>query len=416
MMFFFKTSNRPWHSFSAVSLLSFSSGLPFLLTQGTLQTWLASIHVPISILGWLSLLNLPYVFKFLWAPYIDKIRLPWFSHRLSWIQLSQYTTILALLLLIAIQPGHLIGFIVIAYGIATLSATQDIVIDAYRIEQLDPSQYGLGISLTQLFYRIAMLASGAGVLILADYYSWEIAYGLMALLMMVISLLTLRCPYEKSTRHHTHKAKGGLWQAMTVWCQRPHVIAMILLIGTYTIADNLSATLLPAFLTQYLAMSLTKQAMLYKTWGLVALMAGTLMIGPCLKRWQHYTVLLQCALLLALSLLVLAWVTRYPQHQLLITVGITLNQFAHGASFSALTAWLFNCCKDSDFTATHYALCTALSALNRTFVGPIASTIVMTHGWYTLFMDACLLSIVPMGLIGYLSMQLKKHPAPTAMT
>ena len=167
-------------------LLSFSSGMPFYLTSRTLQPWLTLEGVSLTTVGLLSLVGLPYSVKFLWSPILDRFTFSGLGRRRGWMALSQLLLLGAIASMAFGRPGTSISFIaILALIIAFLSATQDIAVDAYRADVLDPHEMGAGAGITALGYRIALILTGGGAFILADYTSWPRVYLIMAAFMLV---------------------------------------------------------------------------------------------------------------------------------------------------------------------------------------------------------------------------------------
>ncbi len=184
------------HRFTIVTVLGFASGLPLALTGQAMQAWLTLDGIDIATIGFLSLVGLPYTFKFLWAPLMDRFELPWLGRRRGWLVLTQLLLAGALLLLSATTPAASIRvFALLAVAVAFLSASQDVVIDAYRTDVLPHAERGLGASLNVMGYRLAMIVSGGVALIWTDPaqgggWSWPQVYRLMALVMVGIAVLS----------------------------------------------------------------------------------------------------------------------------------------------------------------------------------------------------------------------------------
>ncbi|HET9645534.1 MAG TPA: MFS transporter [Burkholderiaceae bacterium] len=184
------------HRLFVVALLGFASGLPLALTGQAMQAWLSMEGLDIATIGFLSLVGMPYTFKFLWAPLMDRFELPWLGRRRGWLVLTQFALAGALLLMAGISPGTATrAFALLAVVVAFISASQDVVIDAYRTDLLHTSERGLGASLNVLGYRLAMILSGGVALIWTDPtqgggWNWPQVYRLMAMLMAVAALLS----------------------------------------------------------------------------------------------------------------------------------------------------------------------------------------------------------------------------------
>ncbi len=182
-----------WHRFVAVLVLGFASGLPLALVGGALQTWLTVEGLDLTTLGFITLVGVPYTCKFLWAPLMDRFEPPWLGRRRGWIVLTQLALCGALVLMSHVAPvSQLALFAAVAVGAAFLSASHDIVVDAYRTDVLQPEERGLGSTLSVLGYRVAMVISGGIALVWAQQWgSWPQVYRVMALTMAVCAVFSL---------------------------------------------------------------------------------------------------------------------------------------------------------------------------------------------------------------------------------
>ena len=185
-----------WWRAAVVSVLGFASGLPLALTGQAMQAWLSTSGLDVAAIGFMSLVGLPYTFKFLWAPLMDRFDLPWLGRRRGWLVLTQLLMTGALVLLASISPTDATrAFALMAVAVAFISASQDVVIDAYRTELLPPPERGLGASLNVMGYRLAMILSGGVAMIWTDAaqgggWSWPEVYRLMAGLMLVAAVIS----------------------------------------------------------------------------------------------------------------------------------------------------------------------------------------------------------------------------------
>ena len=181
---------------AAMLVLGFSSGLPLALTAGALQAWLTVEGISIRTIGYFALVGLPYTFKFVWAPLLDRFEPGWLGRRRGWILIFQLLLAAACFVLATLDPANAIPWIAtMAVVIAFLSASQDIVFDAYRADLLDPAERGAGAAVSVLGYRLAMLFSGGAALIIADQWlGWPNTYRLMGGCFIVLAAATLFCP------------------------------------------------------------------------------------------------------------------------------------------------------------------------------------------------------------------------------
>jgi len=180
---------------AAILMLGFASGFPLYLTSRTLQAWMTVAGVNLTAIGFFSLVSLPYSLKFLWSPFIDRFRLPFLGRRKGWLFVTQVALAATIAGMILQRPSQLLQLLAInAFLIAFLSATQDIVIDAYVTDISDASEVGAASGVKVLGYRIAMIATGGGALVIADFISWQTVYFLMGVLMLILAAVSTRVP------------------------------------------------------------------------------------------------------------------------------------------------------------------------------------------------------------------------------
>jgi MFS transporter, PAT family, beta-lactamase induction signal transducer AmpG len=227
------------HRFLVVTLLGFASGLPLALTGQAMQAWLSMEGLDVATIGFLSLVGLPYTFKFLWAPLMDRFELPWLGRRRGWLVLTQLVLAALLFVLAGTSPSSATrAFALLAVVVAFVSASQDVVIDAYRTDLLAPSERGMGSSLNVMGYRLAMILSGGIALIWTDPqqgggWDWPQVYRLMALLMLVAAVVSL----VALPKLHTPSAPKTVARNDVFG----FVAVMVAVIGGYLITDRLVA-------------------------------------------------------------------------------------------------------------------------------------------------------------------------------
>jgi len=376
-----------------VLLLGFSSGLPLGLTMGTLQAWFTIENVDIKTIGFLALVGQPYVYKFLWAPVIDKITPTFLGRRRGWMLITQISLIALLIFIAGFSPATtplVVG--VIALSIAIMSATQDIVIDAYRTELLPAEERGTGAAMAVAGYRIAVLVSGGLALILADYIGFRLVYISMAGFMGIGVLATLFCsePIHHKAAPQTF-VKACIEPFKEFW-SRKNAIALLVLIVLYKMGDAFAGSLTITFLLRGLEFSLKDIGYIYKTVGLVTTLVGVFWGGLLMARIGLYRSLLWFGFLQAITnflFMVLAWAGK--DYSLMI-ITIALENLAGGMGTAAFIALLMSLC-DERYTATQFALLSALSAVGRVFVGPTAGYLVDYLGWAEFFLCTVIFSI-----------------------
>ncbi len=392
-----------------IFLLGFSSGLPFWLTSGTLAFWLAESGSSNTAIGLFALVGVPYTFKFLWSPLVDRLPIPILTRllgrRRGWMLLSQILLALAILMMSGIKPAENLGLMaVFALLVAFLSATQDIVIDAYRVDILDEKTYGAGAATVVLGYRIGMLASGAGALYLASYLPWPVVYQIMAVLVGIGLLTTLLCqePVQRDTEAVTHHNwfQKAVIAPFADFISRPNWWVILAFIMLYKLGDAFVSNMTSPF---YLQMGFSKIeiANVTKLFGIVASLFGVFVGGLAVGRYGVLKALLVCGLFQLFSNLAFV-VQAYMGHDLTALVfTIGAEYIAGGMATAALVAYLSKLCHAS-FTATQYALLSSLTAVGRTFLSSSCGLIADSVSWPVYFGISTLVGLPGMLLLVYL--------------
>ena len=367
-------------------LLGFASGLPLALTGATLQAWLAVEGIDIRTIGWFALVGQPYVYKFLWAPLMDRYRLPFLGRRRGWLALTQVLLLVSIAIMGGISPREApLVLAALAVVVAFLSASQDIVFDAFRADSLRAEERGAGAAVSVLGYRIAMLVSGGLALILVDnWLTWEQTFFLMAALMLVGLAATWAAEEPATPPSAPRTLAEAIREPLGEYFARPAAIALLVLIILYKLGDAFAGTLTTAFLLRGAGFSLTEVGLVNKWLGVGATILGALAGGALMAKLRLYRSLLLFGVLQALTnlgfmLLAIAG-KSYP---LMITV-IAAENLCGGMGTAAFVALLMAMC-DRRFSATQYALLSALASLGRVYVGPAAGALAAQFGWTTFF-------------------------------
>ncbi len=385
-----------------VLLLGFASGLPLALTGGTLQAWMTTAGVDLKTIGIFTLVGVPYMFKFLWAPFMDRFVPPWLGRRRGWIVATQVTLMLGIAAMGFGSPQHgLWALAALAVFVAFTSASQDIAFDAYRADILRPAERGAGAAVSVMGYRIAMLVAGAGALIMADHFGWQITYLILAGLMMVGVLATLLGP-EPDGRiippRTLQEAVTGPFKAFVSLHSLTGAAWILLLIVLYKLGDAFAGTLSTAFLLRGVGFSLSEVGAVNKGLGLLALILGALAGGALLPKLGLYRALMLFGILQAvsnLSFMALAWVGK---SYALLVIAVVFEQVSGGMGTAAFVALLMALC-DHRYTATQFALFSALAALGRIFLGPPAGLLAAELGWVTFFFITALAALPGLWLL-----------------
>jgi len=388
-----------------IFFLGFSSGLPFPLVYATMSAWLEDASVERSTISLFAWLGFAYSLKFLWAPLVDTLRLPVltgvFGQRRSWMLLAQVSIGVSLFVLSGMDPAQNIqAFALIAVAVAFSSATQDIVIDAYRIESADDEMQPVLAAAYQYGYRVAVLISVAGALYIADYGSWQLAYMAMSGCMLIGILSTLWCrepkerPEELPYGGATYVEKVGSWFIYAVikpladfYRRFGHFLIVVLLfISLYRISDYVLGILANPF---YLAIGFSKSevatvAKIYGAWvsaigvGAGAWAAVKLGVARCL---------VVATVLIASTNLFFALMAKVGAEIWMLTVTISADNFAQGFSSTVLIAYLTSLV-NRDFTATQYALMSSIMTLLPKFIAGFSGYVQEWVGWFGFFIYA----------------------------
>ena len=370
---------------AAVLLLGFSSGLPLALTGSTLQAWLTVSGADIMTIAWFSWIGIPYLLKFLWSPLMDRYVPPFLGRRRGWMLLTQLALVAGIAGM-AISPPNtklwLLGCL--ALWVAFASASQDIVIDAYRTDLLPAAERGMGAAVSVLGYRLAMLASGGLALILADRIGWRQTFFVMAALMAVGLATSLVAPEPALRARPPRSLREAVVEPLKDLLLRPGALQLLALIALYKFGDALAGTLTTAFLIRGVGFSLTDVGTINKVLGLASLLLGGLVGGLLLVRMSLTRALLLFGVLQAvsnLSFAVLAWAGKsYP----LLVFAVGFENLASGMGTAAFVAFAMALCNHS-FSATQYALLSALASLGRILFGPVTGALVEAVGWANFF-------------------------------
>jgi MFS transporter, PAT family, beta-lactamase induction signal transducer AmpG len=409
-----------------ILLLGFASGLPLALTYGTLTFWLAEAGIDKAAIGFLALVGSAYAWKFLWAPAIDSLPLPllsrWLGRRRGWLLLWQLGLIASIVALGFSHPADdLWRTAMLAVVVAFCSASQDIVIDAYRIESLDEQQQGAGAAVYVIGYRIAMLVSGAGALLIADSAGWTAAYVTMAVLMLVGVATVLFSP-EPQTSAPPVQADGrrslaewlriAVLQPFAEFLRRngPTTAVLILLfIMFYKLGDALLGVMANPFYVE-LGFSATEVASVVKTFGLIATLAGGLLGGMLINARGIVPALWLCGLLQMVSNLMFAAQAHVGHSVPFLFLTIGLENLAGGMGTAAFVAYLSSLC-NLRYTATQYALLTSFMAQTRTLLASGAGVLAESMDWVSFFVVTTLAAAPALGLLWWLTRR-AAAPAP----
>lgn len=372
--------------------MGFASGLPLALSSGTLQAWLTVENVDLKTLGWLTLLGLPYTYKFVWAPMLDRYRLPlgsWGGRRKGWLVSLLLAMALVLFGMSQQTPGALAsslwGVAAFAFALVLLSASFDIVFDAWRAESLTESQRGLGAAWSVVGYRLAMLTSGGLALMLADLYlGFGGVYALMAVFCLALAVVAAFVP-EPSQAPAPRSLLRAVVDPFREFFGRDGAILILVTIILYKLGDAFAGSLSTAFLIRGAGFSPAEVGAVNKGVGLLATLIGGLAGGLLMSRIRLWTALLIFGVLQAITNLGFWYLAAYPATLAGMTAVVLLENLAGGMGTAAFVALLMSLC-DVRFTATQFALLSALASIGRVVVGPVAGITASDWGWAPFFL------------------------------
>jgi MFS transporter, PAT family, beta-lactamase induction signal transducer AmpG len=376
----------------ATLLLGFSSGIPIGLTGSTLQAWMFDQKVDLSVIGWFSLAGLPYTLKFLWAPLMDRFVPPLLGRRRGWMLLTQLGLVVTILALGFSSPHASIRLTaLLALLVTFFSASQDIVIDAYRTDVLEESERGLGASATILGYRLAMLVSGALALFLADHYmNWHAVYATMAATMLVGIGASFWAPEPSRAIKPPRTLTEAVVLPFLEFFKRRGAFEILGFIFLYKLDAVIAVALTTPFMLE-LGFTKTDIAAVTKGIGLAATILGSFLGGALMVRLGLLRSLWIFGIAQGISGLSF-WLLAHVGHQYPIMVlAIAAENICSGMGNAAFLAFIMSIC-DPRFTATQYALLSSFMALNRVIAAAPMGWVAKTVGWETYY----LLSVVAM--------------------
>jgi PAT family beta-lactamase induction signal transducer AmpG len=418
---------------AAMLFLGFSAGLPLLLVLGTLSFWLSEAGVARATIGHLSWVGLAYGTKFAWAPLVDRLRLPWLTahlgRRRAWLLLAQGTIVLGLLGMAHADPARELSHTVFfALLVAFASATQDIAVDAWRIEAVEVTRQGAMAAAYQVGYRVAMITAGAGALWIAalfdpseatyDFRPWQVAYTVMAALMGVGILTTLLIPEPEGVATPPPVAKLGVkaWlfesfvQPFLELFQRLRwqAVLILALIAFYRISDVVLGVMSNPF---YQEMGFTKDevASVSKVYGVIMTLVGAGLGGLLVVRLGLMGTLFLGALASAASNLLFVWLYGRGHDVGALVFTVSADNLSAGIASSGFVAYLSGLVNQA-YSATQYALFTSVMLLLPKALAGLSGDVVDAFGWAAFFTGTAALG-VPVLLLVWLAARMEKRHA-----
>ena len=399
-----------------VLMLGFSSGLPLALSGSTLLVWMRESGVDLGTIGLFALVGTPYTLKFIWAPLVDALHVPFFTRafgrRRGWLVFSQLLLIGAILLLALTDPARSPLFVALgALLVAAMSSTQDIVVDAFRVESLAENEQAAGMASYVAAYRVGMVASTAGALFLVTGFeyaglsrldAWMASFAAMAALVLV-GIVTVLCAREPEQSRIADAAAGGkpsvgriaeaAMGSFTEFLTLRYAIVVLVFVMLFKFTDAFAGAMTVPFIID-IGFTRNDYAIIVKGIGLAATLIGGFAGGFLARGYSLVTCLWIGGLLQAVSNLTFTWLALVGPQQWALSVAVTVEAFTGAIGTVIFVAYLSALCKNPLHTATQYALLTALTALGRTVFAAGSGYMAEATGWFGYFV-LCAVSAIP---------------------
>lgn len=374
-------------------IMGFASGLPLLLTITVLQAWMKEEGVDLAVIGLFALVGLPYTVKFLWAPVMDRFTIPFLGRRRGWLLIAQLALIVSIAGLGMTQPGKSPWVVAFAAFLVTFfSASQDIVVDAYRREDLADEELGLGSSFYVNGYRVGMLLASGGGLIMADFMTFSEVYLVMAACLLPCVMTTLLTPEPEAPMGRPESMRDAVWEPLVEYFSRQGALWILAFILLYKIGDIMaSAMTIPFYLD--IGFSKTEIGAVVKLFGFWATIIGGLTGGVLMLRLGLNRSLWVFAFLQALSTAGFAVLAKIGPSVAALGGVIAFENFSGGMGTAAYVAFMASI-TNKKFTATQYALLSSFMGIPRVLAAAPTGYFAKHLGWASFFI-ACALIAIP---------------------
>ena len=373
-------------------VMGFAGGLPLLLTMGILQAWMMEAGIDLTWVGMITLVQIPYTWKFLWAPFLDRFTLPFLGRRRGWLFTAQIALTASIVGLGYSDPvKNPWMMIVAAILVAFFSATQDIVIDAYRREDLPDEELGLGSSMYIYGYRLGMLLASGGGMILADHLSFPRVYLIMSLCLLPGVVTTLLTPEPSVNVDQPRSLKEAMVNPLIDYFKRSGALWILTFILLYKIGDTMASAISTPFYLE-IGFSKTEIGAVVKLFGTAATMTGALFGGLLLLKLGINRGLWIFGILQALSTACFAILARIGYNMSMLAGVIAFENLSSGMGTAAFVAFIASI-TNKKFTATQYALLTSLIGLPRALASSVTGLMAKNIGWQGFFIGCTLIAI-----------------------
>jgi PAT family beta-lactamase induction signal transducer AmpG len=407
-----------------VLFLGFSSGLPLALSGTTLLVWMRESGVDLGTIGLFALVGTPYTVKFLWAPLTDALEVPllsrWLGRRRAWLVFTQLLLIAAIVFLGSCNPAVAPGQVALgALLVAAASATQDIVVDAFRVESLPENEQAAGMASYVAAYRVGMLVSTAGALFLVSGFqafgfakqtAWQWGYVAMAAMVLIGTVTALLATEPENSRAaeaaHAHQKRFARVAEAAVGAFKDFMgyelaLVMLAFVVLFKFTDALSGAMTAPFVID-LGFTRNEYAAIVKGVGLAALLLGGFAGGFVARALPLAASLWIGALLQSVANLSFSWLAVVGRDPTVLAIAITVENFTSAIGTVMFVAYLSALCKNPLHTATQYALLTALAAVGRTYLSSGAGFIAESTGWAWFFVICALAGLPSLVLLAWL--------------
>ncbi|GJL65675.1 MAG: AmpG family muropeptide MFS transporter [Nitrospirales bacterium] len=392
-------------------LTGFASGLPLLLTGSTLKFWLREEGLDLSTIGFFSLVGLPYTLKFLWAPLMDRFIPIDFGRRRSWMLMSQISLLLTISAIALTNPlAHIPSVVTLCLLITFFSASQDIVLDAYRREALTDEELGIGSSIFIYGYRLGMLTSGALALFLADQdlFTWQDVYLIMGSCMLIGIFATWIAQEPVQDYPLPASLQEAIVGPFVEFFSRPHAILILSFILLYKLGDSMGSEMISPLMVD-LGISKTQYAMVVKLFGMIALIAGGLLGGLIIYRLGIIRSLWIFGILQMVSTAGFVILAMAGNHVMVLTAVIAFETITSGLGQTAYVAFMASI-TNRRFTATQYALLTSLMGVPRVIAGSTTGVLADWMGWEAFYAFCTFIALPGLMLIARIA-KIEAHDA-----
>ena len=372
--------------------LGAASGVPNQVTESALQAWLKDVHVSNAQIGIFSYVAIPYLLKFLWAPLVDRYALPGLGRRRGWMLLSQVLLAVAIAVLAFQDPASsLVGISACALGIVFLSATQDIVIDAYRTDVATPAERGPAVTASTVGYRSAAYIAPAIALVTADYAGWRPALLVLAAMMALFAVVTVFAKEPERRSPSPATLRESIVEPLRTMLGTPGAASLLALVMLFKLGDAFSLKLFTPFMMD-VGFSKTEIGVVIKIIWVAAAVGGSILGGVWMVRLGLLRAMLTFGVMQALSNLAYFALAVAGKNYPVMYLAVTVEHLTHAMGNVAVVALMMSLC-DTRFSAFQYALLSTLSQLPRYGLGWPAGWVADHAGWPSYYVVSFLLGV-----------------------